>query len=157
MFSWMRSLVLYLILSGVCINLSPGKNYKRYISFFSGIVVIIILSEPIYYIAHIGNGDISKITDEMDGYLSYNSSLNVTDSMYDYYDMSIKRAVEIALMNEGIDYKEISVIYNDYDSSAKIYVYIADKKDEKYSDDEIKNIINEVYNADLSSIYVIRR
>lgn len=159
MFTWMKSLVMYLILSGICINLSPGRNYKRYISFFTGIVIIIIVAQPLSYIAHLSRGDIGKITDSMDGYLSESSSVKTFDSMYDYYEMSLAKSVEITLLESGCEVKEISVIADENNNPQRLYVYV-DKgvnEDSMAAEDKIKKVINEVYNVDMSSIYVVRR
>ena len=54
-FGVLKSLVLYLILSGIVLNFSPNSNYKRYIRFFLGLLILILLAEPIQFIFHMSS------------------------------------------------------------------------------------------------------
>lgn len=155
MFSWMKNLVLYLILSGICINLAPGNNYKRYINFFSGLVIILIIAEPIAYILHFGKNDVGSVYNRL--HISSDiSSIEGMENMYNYYEMSLKSAIESSLSNVGYEVYSVNCITNEDNEILKVYVYIA-KSSSQDMEDCIKNLINEVYNIEPNSIYVVRR
>lgn len=161
LFSWMKSLIIYLGISGIVVNLSPGKKYKKYISFFSGMVVIMILAEPLTYIIGFTKGDVKVFEEKTDGYLNYNYILNEAADTYDYYDMSVEEAVKTSLAERNINAEIITVITNEDKSLAGIYVYICEdslnKEVKGITDSEIKKYLKEVYNLENDSIYVIRR
>ncbi len=46
-YEWIRNLVCYLILFTAVLEILPGKEYKKYIQFFAGLVLILLLTSPI--------------------------------------------------------------------------------------------------------------
>ena len=44
---WIRNLVCYLIIFTAILEILPGKDYKKYIQFFAGLVLILLLTTPI--------------------------------------------------------------------------------------------------------------
>lgn len=156
LFGWMKSLIIYLILAGLAVNLSPGKNYKRYIGFFNGLIVIIILGKPISYILGISGGDIDAITEGIDYYLSTNNNLDVADNMYDYYDMSMDTAIENTLLQEGIDVDRVIALSDDEGNVLSVNVYVSETFNESDTN-RLKICISDVYNVNEDSINVLRR
>ncbi|MGN0435685.1 MAG: hypothetical protein ACI4D8_03540, partial [Wujia sp.] len=124
LFGWMKSLIIYLILAGLAVNLSPGKSYKRYIGFFNGLIVIIILGKPISYILGLSGGDIDKFTEGIDNYLYSNSSFVVADNMYDYYDMSLDIAMENTLRENGIVVDKLLAISDEDGKIISVNIYV---------------------------------
>lgn len=156
LFQWMKNLIMYLLLSGIAINLTPGKNYRRYISFFTGLVVIIIIMEPISYVLKsdgILDSFLSGVTDfTSDAYGEDGSSV-----LYDYYDMSLEEAIKQTLSKKGIKISKVSVLSGEDKKIIKVNIYLLGKENVDISENEIKKYLHEVYNLDIDSIYVIRR
>ncbi len=50
-YGWIRSISVYLILSAAVMHAVPGKDYAKYIRFFSGLVLILLLASPILRVA----------------------------------------------------------------------------------------------------------
>lgn len=159
LYGWMKSLIIYLIMSGLVINLAPGSNYKRYIGFFTGLIVIIIISEPISYIFNISGGDIDKLVTSVEGYMDSRSSLETQDNIYDYYDMSLSQAIKYSLMEAGYEVSDIEIITDDREQILKCTVSVEGELQEISETGEIniKKHISDVYNVDFDSIYIVRR
>ncbi|MBQ9610252.1 MAG: stage III sporulation protein AF [Lachnospiraceae bacterium] len=153
----MRSLVIYLLLSGLVMKLVPEKNYSRYISFFMGLVMIIILSRPIIYILKLDKeeyiGRIEKNVDEFFTVNSYNSFDGKEDEAASYYELSLDEAVKYVCRNEGYEVSYVSVITDNDKNILSCVIYINGDYDENI----IKNLINDVYKIDFESIYIVRR
>lgn len=155
-YNWMKNVIIYLILSGIIINVTPNSNYKKYIDFLSGLIVIIILAEPITYIFNIGGGDIDKLYEEANFYIEQNSISGqyTGEDHIDYYDMSLNESILSYLEGMGYEVNQISVIT---DSENNITECIVMTKEPKEIIIEIKNVISEVYNVDVDSIYIVKR
>ncbi len=153
LFGWMKTLVVYLILSGIVMNLSPDSNYKKYINFLMGLIVILIISEPLTYFFNISGGDIENIAESMDEYMKFPELYD--RDMTDYYDVSLRDGIAFLLEENNITAREIVLICDQERKVSSCQIYI--RKEELLNDGEIKNIICDVYKIDFNSIYIVRR
>lgn len=46
-YQWLQNLAFYLIVITAVIHMIPNHSYKKYIRFFTGLILIIMLSEPV--------------------------------------------------------------------------------------------------------------
>lgn len=46
-YDWIKNLVFYLILITMLMQMIPDSDYKKYIRFFAGLVLILLLTKPI--------------------------------------------------------------------------------------------------------------
>jgi len=46
-YQWMRNIAFYLVLVVVVMQLVPGEEYKKYIKFFTGLIFLLMLMQPI--------------------------------------------------------------------------------------------------------------
>lgn len=46
-YGWIRNISVYLIVSAAVMHAIPGKDYEKYVRFFSGLVVIMLLFTPL--------------------------------------------------------------------------------------------------------------
>ena len=46
-YDWIENITFYLVLVGAVLHMVPGDGYKRYIRFFVGMILILMLSGPI--------------------------------------------------------------------------------------------------------------
>ena len=45
-YQWIQNLSVWLVLSAVILHLVPGKDYGKYVRFFSGMVMLLLFLEP---------------------------------------------------------------------------------------------------------------
>ena len=45
-YDWIKNLVFYLILMTMLMQIIPDSDYKKYIRFFTGLVLILVLARP---------------------------------------------------------------------------------------------------------------
>ncbi len=161
LYGWMKTLIVYLIFSGAIINMSPSGNYKRYINLFTGLIVIVILSNPISYIFNLKSADVDILAKSVGKYMEYNQQLESYGEIYDYYDISISEAIRISLEEKGYTIEKVEVITNgELLVSCRIY---CNRKSNCSTEDNtnieinIKNYVSQVYNVDFDSIYIVRR
>lgn len=46
-YEWMENIAFYLVIVVAVIQMIPGESYKKYIRFFAGLILILMLSGPI--------------------------------------------------------------------------------------------------------------
>ena len=46
-YEWMENIAFYLVVLVAVMQMIPGENYKKYIRFFAGMILILMLSAPI--------------------------------------------------------------------------------------------------------------
>lgn len=44
---WIQNISVFLIVSSAVLHAVPGKDYRKYIRFFTGIILILLLAEPV--------------------------------------------------------------------------------------------------------------
>lgn len=47
LYEWIENIAFYLVILTVAIQLIPNNSYKKYIRFFTGLILVIMLSSPI--------------------------------------------------------------------------------------------------------------
>ncbi|MBQ9200467.1 MAG: stage III sporulation protein AF [Lachnospiraceae bacterium] len=154
--SWIKGLVLYLIISGLVMKLVPGKNYERYISFYMGLILVILLARPIVFLFGISEGDIDRLSKSVNEYLTFNSyeeELKEKADNISFYESGINEAIKQDLNNQGYAVDKTSVITDKNGSFISITIYLSGDFDEN----NLKKLINDVYKFDLESIYIVRR
>lgn len=44
---WIQNISVFLIVSAAVLHAVPGKDYRKYIRFFTGLILILLLADPI--------------------------------------------------------------------------------------------------------------
>ncbi len=158
LYDWMKSVIFYLLLSGIVLHMAPSEQYRKYIRYFTGLVVLILLASPISYLFHFGSGDLQELLAQMEPeWTELEDGTMVGGNMYDYYDISLRESIIQELSGYGVI--DVSLITDSSGAILSCTAYLPG--DEKYVDSElektIKNYISDVYNVELSRIYVVRR
>ena len=156
LYDWMRRLVVYLVLSGIIVNLTPSGNYKRYVNFFTGLVVIIIMAKPPTHIINIGAVDIDKIVNDMEYGMNNNQYINRETDACNYFEMGMSGEIEKTLVNDGFETEGVDVITNKEGEIYRCYIFFNNKLDDE-TVNVIKNKVNDVYNVDYNNIYIVSR
>lgn len=159
LYGWIKSLVIYLIFSGIIINLAPSGNYKKYIRLFTGIIAIIILIKPISYIFNYDNKEIMNLMKGIESFRDYNIDSESYEEIYDYYDMGVSESIRLKLEGQGYHVQEVSILTDIDNNILSCGIYIEDSTgvDGKIVENNIKNYISQVYNLQIDSIYIVRR
>lgn len=157
MYEWIKTLVIYLIVSKLIIQIIPGASYKKYIHFLTGLMIVLIIVDPISKLLKFDLCDIEAsinyinecINDEASGELS-------GENLYDYYELSLATVIKNDI-NKIIDDDCQCEIITDKDENIAICRIYLNKKTDDATIAKIKNHIEDVYNIDVKSIYIISR
>lgn len=157
MYEWIKTLVIYLIISKLIIQIIPGASYKKYIHFLTGLMIVLIIVDPISKLLKFDLCDIEAsinyinecINDEASGELS-------GENLYDYYELSLATVIKNDI-NKIIDDDCQCEIITDKDENIAICRIYLNKKTDDATIAKIKNHIEDVYNIDVKSIYIISR
>jgi len=129
-YEWVRSIVIYMILNTVIMNLIGKSSYKKYISVISGMILVLIIITPIL--------EIMKIEDTIDLYIaSSDSSMEVAsfkdslrkmeedkiDEIFAQYKENIWNDVETILQDEELKLADLSMEINQ-DENSPTFGYI---------------------------------
>ncbi|MBE5944907.1 MAG: hypothetical protein E7258_08315 [Lachnospiraceae bacterium] len=155
LYGWMKSIIIYLIISGLIINMAPAGNYKKYINFFVGLLLLIIVAKPIAYIFNFGDKDVEKLMNSMDYYMNYSKDSFEAGSKGTYYEYSLEEAVERSAMENGCPVLKVAVITDKDYNILKCTIYV--KKGKPFDENLIKKNISDVYNVEVDNINVLSR
>lgn len=118
-YEWIRSIVIYMILNNIIMNLIGKSSYKKYVSVISGMVLVLIIITPIL--------EIVNIEDSIDLYIasndrrmeatSFKDSLrkmeeNQINEIFAQYKESIWKDVEIIVEEEELNLTDLSIDIN---------------------------------------------
>lgn len=78
LYSWLRSLAYFMVFSTILLHMIPGQNYQKYIRFFTGLLLVILLIAPVMEFFS-GNG----IEEILDG-SAYQQSLKQLEEAVSY-------------------------------------------------------------------------
>lgn len=48
LYQWLENISFYLVIITVAMNAVPNNKYKKYIQFFSGLILVLMMSAPIF-------------------------------------------------------------------------------------------------------------
>lgn len=160
LYDWMKSVILYLLLAGLALHMAPSSQYRKYIRYFIGLVVLVLLASPISYLFHFGSGDLQELLAQMEsGWTELSGDERVGGDLYDYYDISLRESMKQELLPYGVT--DVSLTTGEDGAVLQCTVWFS--YDETYSEPDtdrektIKNYISDVYNVEFSRIYVVRR
>lgn len=127
LFTWVKNIAYFFILISLVMNLVPGKQYKKYIKLFTGIILILIILSPV--------SRLFNLEDTLSHYLDMeNYQLELEQLQYDliladdkHYEMvissyedDIKRQIDIWVKEKGLYLLDTSVNW-EMDSTSSEY------------------------------------
>lgn len=98
LYGWIQNISVYLIVTAAVLHAVPGKDYGKYIRFFSGLVLILLVFTPIINL--MGAGEIfdtsyrSKMS-EMD-----RQEIELAGTLYDEADLSEALGVSVDIQRD---------------------------------------------------------
>ena len=90
-YQWLQNIAFYLILITAIIQIIPNHSYKKYIRFFTGLILIVMLSEPIM-----------KAIGMQMGYLDEQMQLGTIDLYLEQLSFVIEKAREELVMKKRL-------------------------------------------------------
>ncbi|NLZ80886.1 MAG: stage III sporulation protein AF [Clostridiales bacterium] len=127
LYTWVKNMAYFFILVTIVMNLVPGKQYKKYIKLFTGIILILIILSPV--------SQLFNLEESLSFYLNMeNYQLELEQVQYDLlladekhyemvtlsYEEDIKNQIEIWAKEKGL-YLLDSSIYWEMDSTSSDY------------------------------------
>lgn len=155
LFGWMKSLIFYLLLATIVTHMAPSNQYKQYIRYFIGLVVIVLLASPLKFLFEFGSGDLQELLQEIEHVEGQESVAGVGGSITDYYGMGIREGLKKEL--QGYSVEDVAIIMDAGGELLQCTIYISEAKATEEMEKEIKKYISDVYNLEDARIYVVRR
>lgn len=155
LFGWMKSLIFYLLLATIVTHMAPSNQYKQYIRYFIGLVVIVLLASPLKFLFDFGSGDLQELLNEFSHIESQESAAGVGGSITDYYGMGFREGIKKELASYPVE--DVAIITDTEGTLLQCTIYLTDNMATDDMEKEIKKYISDVYNLDDVRIYVVRR
>lgn len=124
-YSWIKNIVIFMILNSIIMNLLGNKSYKKYVSIVSGMILVLIVIYPVM--------KLMKLDDNLDYYIKANDysaeaadfkndlsrvEADQRDVIFAEYEDKIKGQVKQTLNEEGVTLKTLHItIDQDVNSS----------------------------------------
>lgn len=119
LYTWIRNIVIYMILNTIIMNLLGNSSYKKYVSIVSGMILVLIVVSPfIKYLRMEGSLDYYLKSNEFAVETAdfKNNLLRMEDqqmnAVFEEYTNRIKNQVELILAGEELKLIRFNVIYN---------------------------------------------
>ncbi len=118
-YSWVKNIVIYMIINTIVMNLLGNKSYKKYVSIVSGMILVLIVISPLVKLL--------KLDDSLDYFLKYNDFTmesiefkeelkHVTEQqdeeVFAEYEKKIKSQVSDLLLDENVYMKTCSITFD---------------------------------------------
>lgn len=126
LYSWIKSIVFYLILITAVINVLPDNGYKKYVKLFTGMMLVVLLISPLAKLLNFEDTlnfqyDSELYKQELTRLQNGNKYLETaqTSQLVAAYESEIKQNVKQIVANEGLYPSTIDIRMNeDPDSEA---------------------------------------
>lgn len=131
-YSWIKNIVIYMIINTIIMNLLGNKSYKKYISIVSGMILVLIVISPLVKLL--------KLEDSLDYFLQYNYfSIETSDfknqlaqaeekqdeAIFSEYKKKIKEQVKELLLEEEVYLKTCQITIDENPESSTFGTILA--------------------------------
>ena len=89
-YSWMKNLAVFYILLHSAVHLVPDKGYERYVRFFMGLLLILMLCTPVFSL--MGKGE--ELLESFQMFYEQESTMQQEQEMADLQEIYLKKAYE---------------------------------------------------------------
>ena len=150
LFGWMKSLIFYLMLATIVPHMAPSNQYKQYIRYFIGLVVIVLLASPLKFLFEFGSGDLQELLQEIEHVEGQESVAGVGGSITDYYGMGIREGLKKEL--QGYSVEDVAIITDAGGELLQCTIYISEAKateeeSPEWGNQEVRGISMEIQTA----------
>ncbi len=102
-YEWLQNMVFFLLLAGVILDALPGNSYRKYVRFFAGMIVVLLLISPLLKL-----GGLADVFDERYRERDLEWMAQEKEQMESYFEQAAT-AVENADREEKIEVEEIRI------------------------------------------------
>lgn len=85
-YAWIQNIFVYLIVAAAVMHAVPGKDYGKYIRFFSGLMLILLVFTPLLKV--MGMGDTFYMLYKGNEYEMEKREIEMTEELYEKSDLS---------------------------------------------------------------------
>ncbi|HHU70884.1 MAG TPA: stage III sporulation protein AF [Clostridiales bacterium] len=150
-YEWIRSIVIYMILNTIIMNLIGKSSYKKYISVISGMILMLIIITPVLEIMniedtidlHIASNNVSMEAANFKNSLRKMEEKQI-DEIFAEYKEKIWKDIETMLQEDELKLADISIEIN-RDENSPNFGYI-NKMNIKMKKEEVNNKKDDVLN-----------
>lgn len=126
-YTWIKNIVIYMIINTIIMNLLGNKSYKKYVSIISGMILVLIVISPLTKLL--------DLDDNLNYFLQYNDFAIDTsdfktdinhmeeeqkDKIFQKYSNKIKSQVKQQLLTENVYMKSCKITF-DKDEKSSTY------------------------------------
>jgi stage III sporulation protein AF len=126
-YTWIKNIVIYMIINTIIMNLLGNKSYKKYISIISGMILVLIVISPL--------AKLLNLDDNLNYFLQYNDFAIDTsdfkndinqmeekqkDKIFQKYSNKIKSQVKQQLLTDNVYMKSCKITF-DKDEKSNTY------------------------------------
>ena len=79
-YEWMKNVAFYLVIIVVALQMIPGEIYKKYIRFFAGLILILMLAGPIlnlFGMSELPKDEFQKELDRIEAFLQKEENIGI--------------------------------------------------------------------------------
>ena len=80
-YEWIQNVVFFLLLAGAVLDALPGESYRKYIRFFIGMIVLLLLASPLLKL-----GNLQSSFDNLYHSLEYEQTVREAQQMEQYFE-----------------------------------------------------------------------
>lgn len=168
-YEWMQNLAFFFLFMTAILNCLPDNKYRKYVQFFLGLVLMIVLCKPLLQVLDLDtllNDKLSSATLEQEVENSRNSAFTVEgvqeDLLNQAYEKEIESQIKVMLEEKGITVQSAEVKLNKGENVAvdRISLEVTNSEESMYQEDEEKmdqefqKKLNEV-RSELSQVYEV--
>ncbi|MFP4698407.1 MAG: stage III sporulation protein AF [Eubacteriales bacterium] len=150
-YSWIKNILIYIILVTIILNLLPQGQYRKYIKVFTGLVLIIIIIQPLAKLNNLDRELSTKLLDEnlnieQEGLKrQYDDFTEEQEKMIiESYMSELKNQIIFLLEQDGIYIKDVGIEVNKnresdkYGTIEKIFISTSLEEDKKTASNTIQ-------------------
>ena len=105
LYQWVRNMAVFYILFTAILNLVPDKKYEKYVRFFMGLLLIFMMSTPIFSL--FGKGQ--ELTGNFQVYLSRENKAKEEKELENLQKAYLEKGYETELQKKGIEIQGVKV------------------------------------------------
>lgn len=155
---YIKKILLFLLFISIVEEMILKQEYRKYVRFFSGLILILIVVNPLISFRTIGD-EIEKYCQEEMKEISldeWNNKMEdaIDEKIGETYQKYLEKEIQKRLEKEGIESVQIELEKTNDKEIERIEICLKDigKSEEKIN--KIKKYLNEVYQVDEQHIYI---
>ena len=109
-YGWLRDVAVFFILMTAVLNILPEAKYRKYVQFFLGLVMVVVLCRPILAL-----GNLESELEDMLGRLTLEEEIQgmQQEVLYGAYEGEIENQIGVFLEGKGMEPVEVDVSIGD--------------------------------------------